>query len=113
MKQDASWTTVSTSYDPLKHYKMIEQVVLKQTEDQYPFAAVHEQNLAVLNIKQGGLTNTQWYERFNTQYNIARSAGVEFGHKMLWEYCAQSAHSKNYDLLRTTKQAAVRQAAEE
>ncbi len=88
-------------------------MVLKQTEDQYPFAAVHEQNLAVLNTKQGGLTNTQWYECFNMQYNVARSIGVEFGHKVLWEYCAQLAHSKSYDLLRTTKQAAVRQAAEE
>ncbi len=42
MKQDASWMTVSTSYDPLKLYKVIEWVVLKQTEDQYPFATVHE-----------------------------------------------------------------------
>ena len=58
MKQDASWTTVSTSYDPLELYRLIERVVLKQTEDQYPFAAVHEQSLAVLNTKQGGLSNT-------------------------------------------------------
>jgi hypothetical protein len=39
MKQDASWTTVSASYGPLKLYRLIKQVVLKQTEDQYPFAA--------------------------------------------------------------------------
>jgi hypothetical protein len=43
MKQDVSWTTVSASYDPLELYRLIERVVLKQTEDQYPFAAVHEQ----------------------------------------------------------------------
>ncbi len=42
MKQDASWTMVSTSYDPLMLYRLIKQVVLKQTEDQYPFATVHE-----------------------------------------------------------------------
>jgi hypothetical protein len=54
MKQDASWTTVSASYDPLELYRLIQRVVLKQTEDQYPFAAVHEQSLAVLNTKQGG-----------------------------------------------------------
>ena len=52
MKQDAAWITVSTSYDPLELYRLIEWVVLKQTEDQYPFAAVHEQTLAVLNTKQ-------------------------------------------------------------
>jgi hypothetical protein len=96
MKQDASWTTVSTSYDPLKLYKVIEQVVLKQTEDQYSFAVVHEQNLAVLNTKQGGLTNTQWYEHFDMQYDVTRSVGVEFGHKVLWEYFIQLAHSRSY-----------------
>ena len=37
MKQDASWSTVSASYDPLELYKLIERVVLKQMEDQYPF----------------------------------------------------------------------------
>jgi hypothetical protein len=66
MKQDASWTTVSASYDPLELYRLIKRVVLKQTKDQYPFAAVHEQSLAMLNTKQGGLSNTQWYKHFNT-----------------------------------------------
>jgi hypothetical protein len=38
---------------------------------------------------------------------------VEFGHKVLWEYCAQSAHSKSYDSLTPTKLTAIRQSAEE
>ncbi len=66
MKQDASWTTVSASYDPLELYRLIKRVVLKQTKDQYPFAMVHKQSLAMLNTKQGGLSNAQWCERFNT-----------------------------------------------
>ena len=65
MKQDASWTTVSASYNPLELYRLIERVVLKQTKDQYPFTTVHEQSLVVLNTKQCGLSKTQWYERFN------------------------------------------------
>jgi hypothetical protein len=85
MKQDASWTMVSASYNPLKLYRLIKQVVLKQTEDQYPLAAVHEQSLAMLNTKQGGLRNTQWYEHFNMRHNVAHSVGVELGHKVLWE----------------------------
>jgi hypothetical protein len=113
MKQDVSWSSVSMSYDPLELYKLIERVVLKHTEDQCPFAAIHEQNLAVLNTKQGGLSNTQWYERFNTRYNVARSVGVEFSHKVLWEYCAQASHSKSFDSLTTAKQITVTQAAEE
>ncbi len=57
MKQDPSWTTVSTSYNPIELYKLIEWVVIKQTEDQSLFAMVHKQNLAVPNTEQGGLTN--------------------------------------------------------
>jgi hypothetical protein len=45
MKQDASWTRVSASYDPLKLYRLIKRVVLKQTENQYPFAAVQSKAL--------------------------------------------------------------------
>jgi hypothetical protein len=29
MKQDASWTTVSASHDPLELYRLIKRVVLK------------------------------------------------------------------------------------
>ncbi len=60
MKQDASWTKVSASYDPLELYRLIQRVVLKQNNDQYPFSGVPEQSLSVLNTKQGGLSNTQW-----------------------------------------------------
>ncbi len=66
----------------------------------------------MLNTKQGGLSNTQWYEHFNTQHDVARSVGVELGHKVLWEYCAQSKHSMSYNALGTTNQAAMCQAAE-
>jgi hypothetical protein len=50
MKQDASWTTISASYDPLELCKLIKRVVLKQTKDQHAFAVVHRQSLAVLKI---------------------------------------------------------------
>jgi hypothetical protein len=113
MKQDASWTTVSASYDPLKLYRLIKRVVLKHTKDQYPFALVHEQSLAMLNTKQGGVSNTQWYKHFNMQHNVAHSVRVELGHKVLWEYCTQSKHSMSYDMLGTTNQTSMHQAAED
>ena len=46
MKQDADWNTASTSYDPLTLYRLIEKTVLAQTDDQYPFATVYEQEHA-------------------------------------------------------------------
>jgi len=46
MKQDTDWNTVSTSYDPLSLYRLIEKTILAQTEDQYPFATIYDQELA-------------------------------------------------------------------
>jgi hypothetical protein len=43
MKQEKLWLVVSNSYKPLELYKLIESVVLKQTKDQYPVAAVWDQ----------------------------------------------------------------------
>ena len=75
MKQEKAWAAVSASYKPLELYKLIESVVIKQTEDQYPVAAVWDQYMAVYSAKQGSLTNTKWYERFNTKVEVAESVG--------------------------------------
>ena len=69
---------LSASYKPLELYKLIESVVLKQTEDQCPVAAVWYQYMAVYNPKQGSMTNTEWYERFNTKVEVAESVGCVF-----------------------------------
>ena len=58
MKQEKTWDVVSASYDPLELYKLIESVVLKQTEDQYPVAAMWDQYRQVFNAQQGNLSNT-------------------------------------------------------
>ena len=67
MKQDKNWATVSVSYKPLELYKLIERVILKQTEDQYPVAALWEQKTNKVNAKQTNLTNNKWYDHFNTK----------------------------------------------
>jgi hypothetical protein len=59
MKKDKNWMTVSVSYKPLELYKLIEQVTLKQTEDQYPVAAQWEQLSNVANAKQDNSTNNK------------------------------------------------------
>ena len=41
MKQDTEWNVVSTSYDPMTLYRLIENTALGHTEDQYPFATVY------------------------------------------------------------------------
>jgi hypothetical protein len=57
MKQDMEWTNVSTSYDPLTLYCLIERTVLAQTEDQYPFATVYDQELSFYLFRQDNLSN--------------------------------------------------------
>ena len=52
MKQDVMWTTVATYYDPLQLINIIENLVMAQTEDQYPFAIVYEQELSLYSFHQ-------------------------------------------------------------
>ncbi len=111
MKQDKYWVTVSVSYKPLELYKLIEQVILKQTEDQYPVAALWEQLFNVANAKQGDSTNNEWYDRFNTKVEVAESVGVSFDFETIWEYCVLEAHKAAYTLLKPDEQEAVRVSA--
>ncbi len=81
---------------------------MKQTEDQYPVAALWEQLSNVANAKQGNLTNNEWYDCFNTKVEVAESVGVSFDFKKIWEYCALEAHKAAYTSLRPDEQEDVR-----
>jgi hypothetical protein len=76
MKQEKKWEAVSASYDPLELYKLIECVVLKQTEDQYVVAAMWDQYRQVYNSQQGTLSNTLYYESLRTKFEVAGLSGV-------------------------------------
>ena len=113
MKQDTDWVTVSTSYDPLTLYRLIERTVLAQTEDQYPFATVYEQEIAFFSFRQETIPNAQWYERFNTKVDVSEAIGVTRQHKALLEYVAQETHTAAFDTLSDDQKLAVREDAEE
>jgi hypothetical protein len=86
MKQDTDWIAVSTSFDPQTLYRLIEKTTLAQTEDQYPFATVYEQETAFYLFQQNcSLTNPQWYERFNTKIDVGEAIGITRQHKALLE----------------------------
>jgi hypothetical protein len=59
MKQDIHWGMVSVSYHPLTLYRLIEKTILAQTEDQYPFATVYEQELSFYSFRQENMNNPQ------------------------------------------------------
>ena len=66
MKQHTEWNVVSTSYDPLALYRLIENTVLRQTEGQYTFETVYNQEIGFCALRQDTLSKLQWYKRFNT-----------------------------------------------
>jgi hypothetical protein len=113
MKQDIDWNTVSTSYDPLTLYRLIERTVLAQTEDQYPFSTVYDQELSFYSFKQDTLSNPQWYERFNTKVDVSGSIGVTRQHKVLVVYVAQESYNRAFTDRGAAEQQLVRDDAEE
>ena len=113
MKQDTDWTAVSTSYNPLRLIALIEKTVLAQTEDQYPFATVYDQELALYNFRQESLSNPQWYERFNTKVDVANAIGVTRQHKVLLNYVAKELHSKDFDNCTDAEKEKVQEDSEE
>jgi hypothetical protein len=118
MKQDNDLSTVSVSYNPLTLYRLIEKTVLAQTEDQYPFATVYDQQLSFYSFRQSdNMSNPQWYERFNTKVDVGEAIGVTRQHKALLEHLAQEqtvgTTIVTFDSLTADQQAAVRIDAEE
>ena len=120
MKQDADWSLVSVSYDPLLLYRLIEKTVLAQTEDQYPFATVYDQELSFYSFRQAeNMSNPQWYERFNTKVDVGEAIGVTRQHKALLEHVAQeqsvgtTSVVTTFDSLTLAQQEAVRIDTEE
>ena len=113
MKQDTDWTAVSTSYDPLHLYRLIEKTVMAQTEDQYPFAMVYDQEIGLYSFRQEAMTNAQWYEKFNTAVDVGEAIGVTRQHKALLEYVAQETHAVAFDTLTVAQQDAICTDAEE
>ena len=99
MKQDTECNVVSTSYEPLTLYRMIEKTVLGQTEDQYPFATVYNQELGFYAFRKYNISNPQWYKRFNTKVDVGESIGVTQQHKVLLEYEAQELYTKTLSAL--------------
>jgi hypothetical protein len=113
MKQDTDWNPVSISYDPLTLYLLTERTVLAQTEDQYLFTMVYDQEFSFYSFKQDNLSNPQWCERFNTKVDVSGSIGVTRQHKVLLEYVAQESHTRAFTDIGPVEQQLVRDDAEE
>jgi hypothetical protein len=113
MKQDTDWNMASTSYNPLELHRLIEKTTLAQTEDQYPFATVYDQELNFYSFWQETMSNPQWYKKCNTKVDVGLAIGVTQQHKVLLEYVAQENHTLTFAALLAEQKQAVREDAEE
>jgi hypothetical protein len=113
MNQDTDWNTVIILYDPLNLYRLIEKPVLAQTEDQYPFATLYDQEISFYSFKQDNLSNPQWYERFITNVDVSGAIGVTRQHKVLLEYVSQESYTRAFTDLGPVEQQLVQDDAEE
>ena len=115
LKQDVKWATVdATPKDPIELVNLIEKIVLKQSEtDQYPWATLHDADMAIKNLRQGNFTDHQWVERMRTRWEIAKSVGVERFCTVWADYCSQKKYSDEYKNLTPAQQAIMKDEAEE
>jgi len=113
MKHDPDWTAASVSCDPLNLCQLIEKTILAQTEDQYPFATVYEQECALCSFNQNDLSNKQWHECFNTKIDIGNAIGATQQHKVLLQHVAAKKGTTKFNDLTDSEQAVVREEAEE
>jgi hypothetical protein len=51
-------------------------MTLAQTEDQYPFATVYDQELNFYSFRQETMSNPQWYKKFKTKVDVGLAIGV-------------------------------------
>jgi hypothetical protein len=87
---------------------LIEKTILAQTEDQYPFATVYEQEISIYSFNQHSLTNEQWYERFNTKIDVGSAIGVTQQHRVLLEHvAAENGGATSFDELDEVKKNTV------
>ena len=105
---------VSVSYNPLQLYGSIERVILAQTEDQYLFATIYDQEQSLYLFRQENLTSAQWYECFNTKIDVGTAIGVTRQHEALLNYCAnEHTAGATYDTLAGANKLTARNDAEE
>ena len=91
-------------------------MILSQTEDQYPFATIYEQEATLYLFSQQTMSNKQWYKRFNTKVDVGTAIGVTRQHQSLLDHVASEKTSATTTLfadLSDAEQVKVREEAKE
>ena len=86
---------------------------MAQTKDQYPFAIVYEQDLSLYGFHQNVLTNDQWYEKFNTKFDVGDAIGVTRDHEVPMGWTSQDVHRQDFSTLQDAEKEVIRADASE
>ena len=70
MNNDPVWDNTSYSYNPLILLKLIVKTIVAQTEDQYFYATVYNQECAIYGFQQHNLKNEKYYDLFNYKVDV-------------------------------------------
>ncbi len=89
-------------------FKLIEKVVLKQSDNQYKTAVLIAEQLSILSFHQDNqIGNATYYDRFTTRVEVACQAGVCYHSPDLLEEKATELKMAAYDTLSPAKMITV------
>ena len=83
MKDDPDCDNTSELYNPITLLKTIEKIIMAQTEDQYCYASVYNQECELYSFQQHSLTTEQYCERFNKNIGVWVAIGITIQHHVL------------------------------
>ena len=89
MYHDQDLCNTNKSYDPIPLLKWIERKILAQNKDQYFYATVYDQECALHGFQQHNLNNKQYYDRFNTKFDVLEAISITRQHRFLKEDTSQ------------------------
>jgi hypothetical protein len=99
MRYDKEYKKVTESNDPLLLYSLIERT--SQTEQRNPFKTAFELKLGLHQYEQGAMSNTDWYERFNTKVEIATALEIAFCDPCLLKHTLGKIHQSTVPLIQS------------
>ncbi len=100
MKQDVDWVMISKPFDPNLLFKLLEKIVLQQSDNQYRMAVLIAKQLSILSFCQDDhLGNAAYYDCFTTRVEVARQAGVCYYSPALLEDKATQLQLGDFDKL--------------
>lgn len=80
MIHDSEWADIEKDGKPLLLMKMLKKLSTQHGQEQYQVKTAYDHPLNVQRLLQNRIPSVQFYERFNTKIDVARSVGANGVH---------------------------------